>query len=122
MATPEWYRYGPGFTIDGLLIALMFVQLLQLNGQGPWRALDWRWVRWLGTLSYPCYLYHQWGLGLGHKFRMLPAGGQLVVGMLATLGFAVGSYYVVERPMLSLRKRFTAGATPALATADRPSA
>ena len=125
---PDAYHLGPGLTIDALLIAVLFIQLVQLSDVRPWKFIDTPVLRWLGTISYPCYLYHSWGLGLGHKFTMLPPLGQFAAGVLATIGFGAGSFYLLERPMLALRKRFTTrtpsastGVSAALA-AERPAA
>jgi peptidoglycan/LPS O-acetylase OafA/YrhL len=57
-------------------------------------------MRWFGALSYPLYLYHVWGLSIGTH-----TGGP-VAGVVAALGLAAGSYYVVERPFLALKGRW----------------
>jgi peptidoglycan/LPS O-acetylase OafA/YrhL len=72
-------------------------------------------VCYLGIISYPMYLYHQWGDSVGRhavsgKFPVF------AVGLLATIGLATGSYYVIEKPFLSLRRHFAADRSTTVAT------
>ncbi len=106
VAMPAGYHYAAGFTVDGLLIAVLLVQLLQLSGTAPWRWLDHPVVRYLGFISYPMYLYHQWGLGAGRHVPQLAPGTHLVAGLAATVIFASASYFGIERPFLALKRRF----------------
>lgn len=102
--SPKAYHYSIGYTIDALLLAVLVVQLIQLSGRAPWSWLNWRWVRFLGTLSYSLYLYHNWGLTAGlHS----PGGDgvKLFAGVLLSLVLAMASYVGVERPFLALRDR-----------------
>jgi peptidoglycan/LPS O-acetylase OafA/YrhL len=96
------YHYSIGFTVDAALLALLLAQLLVLAGRPGWAWLDWGPVRWLGRISYPLYLWHLLGTGLG---RRLPGPGWLeaVAGVLVSIGLAAGSWYLIERPALRLR-------------------
>jgi peptidoglycan/LPS O-acetylase OafA/YrhL len=100
-------RHIIGYTIYSALVAVLIVQLLQLHQSAPWRWLDLRPMRFLGTISYPIYLYHGWGLGLGEWLEGVPHLGRFAAGVLFTLVGAVGSYYIVEQPFLGLKRRFT---------------
>ena len=105
--TPS-YHYSIGFTVDAILVAVLIAQLLQLYATPLWSWLEWPAVRYLGVISYPIYLYHQWGASIG---RRLPGDNLLldfVAGVVATVVLASGSYYVIERPFLRLKKRFSA--------------
>jgi peptidoglycan/LPS O-acetylase OafA/YrhL len=108
-AMPLAYHYSLGFTVDGILLAVFVVQMLQWYQSAGWRWLEHPAVRYLGVISYAMYLYHAWGLGVGHHARFLPAVGQFAVGVAATVLAATGSYYVVERPFLALKRRFERG-------------
>jgi peptidoglycan/LPS O-acetylase OafA/YrhL len=103
---PSAAHHLVGFTLYSCLVAVLIVQMLQLRHSLLWQWLDYRPVRFLGTISYPIYLYHIWGLGLGRWLTMLTPLGQVVAGTLFTLGGAVASYYFVERPFLRLKVRF----------------
>ena len=99
------YHYTIGFTVDALLIAVLIVQLLQLYEHRLWRWLEHPVTRYLGVISYPLYLWHQWGLGLGHRLMAAPVLVQFGTGVAACVAVASGSYYLVERPFLRLKDR-----------------
>jgi peptidoglycan/LPS O-acetylase OafA/YrhL len=105
-ALPEAYRYSLGFTVDAILVAVLIVQLLNLHGTTQWSWLDARVVRYLGRISYPMYLYHAWGASVGHRFPIKGKGIEFAAGVLATIVLASGSYYVIERPFLRIKRRF----------------
>jgi len=106
IATPESYHYSIGFTVDALLVATLIVQLLQLYGTRLWSWLEWRTVRYLGAISYPIYLYHQWGASVGRRIAGDAHAFEFAAGVIATIALASGSYYVIERPFLRLKARY----------------
>jgi peptidoglycan/LPS O-acetylase OafA/YrhL len=119
LALPDAYHYSIGFTIDALLVAVLIVQLLQLYTSSLWSWIEWPAVRYLGTISYPMYLYHAWGGSFG---RLLPGHwqvGEFLAGVVATVGLASGSYYFIERPFLKLKKRYASGGPAQLASRAR---
>ena len=59
--------------------------------------LNYRWVVWLGVLSYSLYIWQQLGFTLANHFGL---------ALIFTFAIATLSYYVVERPFNSLRNRF----------------
>lgn len=115
IALPSSWRHLVGFTLYSFLVATLLVQLLQLRDSAMWRWLDWAPVRFLGTISYPIYLYHAWGLGLGHWLTTMPTIVQFAAGVIFTVVGAAGSYFIIERPFLTLKKRFASIRRPALA-------
>jgi peptidoglycan/LPS O-acetylase OafA/YrhL len=117
LALPDAYHYSIGFTIDALLVAVLIAQLLQLFRTRLWRWLEWPAVRYLGAISYPIYLYHQWGAAVGRRFSGDSQAVEFATGVLATIVLASASYYVVERPFLNLKARF---APEMRANASRP--
>lgn len=97
--------------------AALFVLLLNLYGLRDARfALDWlEWpqLRWIGRLSYSLYLWHMpviwvlWqisGTDPDAGERLHPA--LMLAAVLLSFGFAMASYYGVEKPLFGLRKRF----------------
>ncbi|HEX4600967.1 MAG TPA: acyltransferase [Gemmatimonadales bacterium] len=113
------YHYTLGFTVDAVLVAVFIVQLLQLHGSPLWSWLESPPARFLGVISYPLYLWHVWGLTVGHRVPVGGSLGKFVVGVLACIVAACGSYYVIERPFLALKRRFEPRAAPPAAAARR---
>lgn len=107
------YHYSLGFTIDALLVAVFIVQMLQLHRTALWSWLERPVVRYLGVISYPLYLYHLWGLGVGHRLGFLPVTGRFLAGVLVSVTLASGSYFLIERPFLALKRRFEVVGPPA---------
>ncbi|MEO7040229.1 MAG: acyltransferase [Gemmatimonadaceae bacterium] len=103
------YHYSVGMTVDAVLIALFMIQMLGLSTTRLWSWLDHPITRTLGLISYPCYLYHAWGLSVGEK--LLPHGPKVLtfaVGYAATLCMAWGSFKIIERPFLTIKDRISA--------------
>ncbi|MDX2194314.1 MAG: acyltransferase [Gemmatimonadales bacterium] len=106
-ATPSGYHYTVGFLVDAVLLAILLLQLVQLHEHRAWRLLDSAPMRYLGRISYPVYLWHQFAAAVAHRLSAQPAAVfALTVG--GTVVIASGSYYVVERPLLRLKRRFEA--------------
>lgn len=102
------YHYSIGMTVDAALIALFIIQMLGVSTSPLWSWLNHPVTRWLGLISYPSYLYHEWGLSVGE--RVLPHAPKLLtfaVGYAATLCFAWGSYRIIERPFLAIKDRLS---------------
>jgi peptidoglycan/LPS O-acetylase OafA/YrhL len=75
----------------------------------PRRVLAWRWLAWLGLISYGIYLWHAplAGVFLAHG---VSSWWPMLFGTIAvTIVCAAGSYYVVERPILRFKNRPSRG-------------
>jgi peptidoglycan/LPS O-acetylase OafA/YrhL len=107
------FRYSLGFTLNALLIGFVISQLVLKPRALIVRILDARPLSFIGGISYGMYLYHVWGLQAGWDLTHAHGLLGLLAGYLGTIAFALISYYAIERPFLSLKKRFeTAGAAP----------
>jgi peptidoglycan/LPS O-acetylase OafA/YrhL len=104
------YIYLIGFAIDPLLTTILIVQLIRLHTRVPWRWLNWRSVQYLGHISYSLYLSH---------VLLMPAAVhtvldgylrwwqlEFVVKLGITILLASGSFWLVERPFLKVKKHF----------------
>ena len=103
------YRNTIGFIIDPLLVAVLLLQLLASGRSVLTRWLDNRVIRYLGTISYPMYLYHGLVVAAAKGFMTWLGAPLVVSGIvagLAVVGAASASYYLVEKPFLRLKGRF----------------
>lgn len=101
------YQQAVGFALQPLVVAALIVQVIALRDTALWRWLNWKWVIYLGTISYSIYLYQQ--IVPGPVMRALdnqPALLQLAVSCTVILMLASGSYFFVERPFLRMKQRF----------------
>jgi peptidoglycan/LPS O-acetylase OafA/YrhL len=100
----ETDRLASGFTYQSMLLGVLLLQLIQLHRSPLWSWLNSRTMDFLGTLAFSAYLYHHWGISLGNQ-----AGDSTwlsaAVSIAGTFILAACSYYLVERPFVSLRKR-----------------
>ncbi len=100
----EWgftYRDVVGFAIDPVLMAVLIVQTMALRDSALWRWLNWRWVAYLGTISYSIYLYQQVVVDpFTRALASAPRTVQLTATVVALVLVASASYYLVERPFL----------------------
>lgn len=100
-----------GFTVDSILSVILIVQMVVLGDRFPWTWINWKWMRFIGAISYSWYLYNSIGPDavnhsfLGHTLLRAPAG--LVAGLI----LACGSYYIVEKPFLKLKRKYKVAAT-----------
>ncbi len=114
-----WYLWG--FTVESLLSAVLIVQMVVLGDRFPWAWINWKGVRFIGTISYSLYLYNAIGPDminrspLGHTFLRAPAG------VAAAILLASGSYYIIERPFLRLKSKYEVKSRPgSSAIGDEP--
>ncbi len=73
-----------------------------------YRGLDWRWVQFLGTVSYSLYLIHNPIVG-GVSFLTARWIGSdlvtLILSVAASIAAAAAFWYLLERPSLALAHR-----------------
>ncbi len=106
------YRDSISFVLSPVLVAIWISQLIALRGATLWRWTSWRWVRYLGRISYSIYLYQQLLVEVPKK--LLPQQA-VVVQLAETIALIVlvasGSHFFVERPFLRLKARFGVAST-----------
>ena len=84
-------------SLKSIVAGIAMLSVIHARSANPIRAcLNWRPVAWLGVLSYSLYLWQQ-----PITFSRLP----IAIEWLLLLAVSVGSYYLVERPFLSLKAR-----------------
>ncbi len=98
------YKDTVGFMIEPVLMAILIVQLILFSANFWWKWLEWKAVKYLGTISYSLYLYQQ--ITLYSVMKML-GGFPLAIRIFCAVGVTVlaatFSYYAIEKPFLKLR-------------------
>ena len=93
-----------GETLINICIALVIDRTIRIPDDAVGRVLNWGPLCYVGTLSYSLYLWQQPFLNRhsDELWCMFP------INIIAAIGCAVLSYYLVERPMLRWRARLSA--------------
>lgn len=108
----EAYSYTFGFTVEAILIGLLMVQCMVFYERKYFKWLNSRLLVFIGTISYPMYLYHEFAAGisdaLGGRLASqfgLDIGPYLVaiLGFALTIAMAFFSYKFIETPFLRLK-------------------
>jgi peptidoglycan/LPS O-acetylase OafA/YrhL len=101
------YQFMVGFMLDPVLLAILMVQWIATSDTTPWQWLNSAPVRYLGRTSYSAYLYH-WLVdnAIITRFAGWPLGLKVLTAVAGTSLLASGSYFLVERPFLEIKKRF----------------
>jgi len=108
---PHKWHYSFGFTLYALLIAIAILQLMILSQTRAWRWLNHPVARYIGSISYPMYLYHGFATNFARKLPHFNSDILMLIAATAATVLAGSiSYYAVERPFLRLRTRI--GANP----------
>ncbi len=103
------YRDSISFILDPILTVILMVQAIAHSSGALGSVLNWRWVRYLGAISYSIYLYHQVTMGTVQKLtRHLPVVSP-VAAVAAAIAVASASYWLVEQPLQRTRARFSPG-------------
>jgi peptidoglycan/LPS O-acetylase OafA/YrhL len=107
------FRETLRYTLQALALIPLFIAAIRYPEWRPFRVLNLRPIRFLGTLSYTFYLTHSTAFALAT--RHLPSSGNLTqatVALALTLVVSVAMYYIVERPCSKLRSRLGKQPTP----------
>jgi len=100
------YRDTVGFVVNPVLSAIMIAQLIAFRRSTPWSWIDWKWMRYLGRISYSIYLYQQ--IVIEPSTRALlayPRAVQLAGCVASVIAAASISHFLVENPSLRIKNR-----------------
>jgi hypothetical protein len=110
--------YKGGLTVYSLAAAAVILGLLD-GSWGGRHLFDFAPLRAVGRVSYGLYLWHY------PVFYAVSVQGEqwtnfqrLVVALALTIGATIGSWYLIERPALSLKRRLGVDRPKTSATAD----
>jgi peptidoglycan/LPS O-acetylase OafA/YrhL len=102
-----------GFTWIAVFYVLVLVYALTQREGWIARCLRWRWLRWLGTIAYGAYLFHQlilesaFGLIWGHGpiFEKTPNVLLTLIALAGTLLLCRLSWNYFEKPLIQFGHR-----------------
>ncbi|MGI8495944.1 MAG: acyltransferase family protein [Pyrinomonadaceae bacterium] len=98
------YKDTIGFLVEPILMAIVIAQLILFTTAIGWSWLEWRAVKYLGTISYSLYLYQQLTLYLTTKtLSNSPFIIQAICAIIVTIIAASLSYFIIEKPFLRLK-------------------
>jgi peptidoglycan/LPS O-acetylase OafA/YrhL len=101
------YTWNVGYSVHGLsyviniLIALAVFRCIAIPGDRLGRILNSRALMFVGGLSYSIYVWQQLFL------PPVPPGSSFPLNLIAAIATALCSFYLIERPCLKLKNRFT---------------
>lgn len=103
--TGRKWMYLIGWLMISLFAALVILGLMTDTAGWVQRALETRWLVYVGTISYSLYLWH-FPILRGLKNYGLPLSKVATLGIGGSIVMALASYYFIERPFLRLKIRF----------------
>jgi peptidoglycan/LPS O-acetylase OafA/YrhL len=95
-------------SFEAILLAILLVQGLMLSAHPLWSWLNWPVVRYLGTISYPLYLYHQLAGNIAFEAVQSRWVVQIASAVAMAVALAMVSYHFIERPFLRRKERLSA--------------
>jgi peptidoglycan/LPS O-acetylase OafA/YrhL len=102
------FRETVRYSLQGVALTPIFMAAVRQPDRGVFRALNWRPVRFLGTLSYVLYLTHHSVLDAMTQEAHLTGISRAVVGLTVAVGIAWLLNRFVEKPCAQLRLRLSA--------------
>jgi peptidoglycan/LPS O-acetylase OafA/YrhL len=93
--------YLLGQTVLNVSIALMIDRCVRYESDAVGRLLNWKPVVFVGVLSYSLYLWQEPFL---NRLANTPANW-FPLNLILVAAAALGSYYLVEKPFLKLRRK-----------------
>lgn len=94
------------YTLQGIGLTPVFVIAIMKPKWGIIQALNWKWIKFLGTLSYSLYLVHE--IIILFIRRQIPTSSSLVQGLCSftiALGISCIVYQFIDKPGRALRKK-----------------
>jgi peptidoglycan/LPS O-acetylase OafA/YrhL len=109
------YLYLGGFTVFGALVASATLFILTSSNSLLTRLMQWPVLTWFGRISYSLYIWHVTVYGVYvNNFGPLPIKSYtlkitipLAIKFVASVLVACASFYLLERPFLRMKKRFS---------------
>ncbi len=105
-------------SLFSLSVAVSILWLISNDGTLIHRLLENRTMRWIGKISYGLYLWHYFFYTVIKNQKYVESmSAQVAIALALSFAAASVSYYLVERPILSLKDSFQKRKTPRLSEA-----
>jgi peptidoglycan/LPS O-acetylase OafA/YrhL len=102
----RWWYPTLGIASIGLASAAVLACVVSNSSRILASVLGWRWLRWVGTLSYSLYLWHVPAIrAVDRSFLGELTPVRILAGLALSFLLAAASYRFVERPFLRRRGR-----------------
>ncbi len=99
-----WAMAKVGLSVLGVTMGLVVASVAATSGRLA-AALDTAWLSWVGTISYGIYVYHR-PIGIWLDGRVASLIARTALLLVTAISIAALSWYLVERPILSLKRRW----------------
>ncbi|RYY17910.1 MAG: acyltransferase [Chitinophagaceae bacterium] len=104
------------YTLQGLAFAIIIPSFAVLHTKGFVHSLvDNKIMVYIGKLCYSLYLFHWVALKIGNLYLPPKSLSWYALVVILTIVLSVGSYYLVEKPFVKLRRKFGSNAKVATA-------
>lgn len=101
------------YSLQGLAFAIIIPSFAVLHTKGVVHSLvDNKVMVYIGKLCYSLYLFHWVALKIGNLYDNSPSKSLAWYAIVVplTIALSLGSYYLVERPFVALRRKFGSNA------------
>ena len=104
------FRETIRYTVQGIALVPVFIAAITYPKWGVFRALNLKWMRFMGTLSFSFYLLHFTVIEAVSHYAgaATPRWIQAIIGFTVSFALACVVYRFVERPLANLRRKLAA--------------
>jgi|SRR5579864_6678684 len=103
---PFDYHHSVAFVVEPVLVAVLIVQIVFLSAHPLWSWINWPWIRYIGRISYPLYLYHGFVIGQVSLFwPSLRERWSFPAALLGSFALASASYFLIEKQFLKMKNQ-----------------
>jgi peptidoglycan/LPS O-acetylase OafA/YrhL len=101
------FRETVRYSLQGIALTPVFVASVRFPHWSIFRPLNWRPMKFIGTLSYSLYLVHQVVLAAVEQHSRLGGVSRAAVALLVSFAISWIMYRLVERPCAAVRRRLS---------------